>query len=550
MKRFVLFFIVSVCSFYSYAQKNYDFNIIHSQNQIYSDDKELNIQMFDIERIQEHNMLINPAYIKFKNDIYVNYNNDSLKFNNTIIVNHLFNKETSKYILQKGNREAVNSIIASGLTKFENKGIAYGFASYSNKTNKNIAYNYAINPDLYAPYYVADTMSKLDVENQIYNFELAYSFRIKDVFYGVSLNYKGISSRKIKDPRVADYYSKLNAKIGFAYHYENNLISFSIKPEIDRQTISASSFMQKQYRFFKFYGFGAWTNEINKGSYSYSRLMKNKSVAIDASYYKIKNNNHNWEYAANFAFKYRSVFYEEDSFRNLFSKNQRDIHSNINLKYKAPKNIYCLCLDVHQKKITGTENVYKRIKLSEDQNLYDYVRIASAKQYVNNYSSISVHNKLIHSFNDKNNVHLLFGLKFEKQKEEYRAPYKIISYSKFVQKYGLAWCYSYKKHSLDLNLLYLRFLSLDSKFDINTISENIIIDNVYLPFIINSSESKLMQFRINYIRQFLRKYKIGFRLNYTLNKSTKENYVNKYKYDDNYNKRKLKSLDFSVLYYF
>ena len=140
-----------------------------------------------------------------------------------------------------GNRTASLEAMAGSEAVIKGVGLLYGSATYQRSRQHGTYQNYAVRPADYAPYTIGDTVSTGSVQNERYVVQGGLSMGSGRFRYGVSGFYEGIAAAKEDQPRRSVYSYWFRLAFGAAFNTPRWVAALKVYPEINKQSISASS---------------------------------------------------------------------------------------------------------------------------------------------------------------------------------------------------------------------------------------------------------------------------------------------------------------------
>ncbi|MTG97609.1 hypothetical protein GJV76_05575 [Myroides sp. BIT-d1] len=499
----------------------------------------------------------NPAFrhyfTKHKNNTY---DFKDIEDKNIVSVNSLGVKTKGDYLFYQGDQAQKNAVFASGTMDFEKEGTLYGSGGYSLEDKKNTLLNYVVNPEYYYPYLVSDTLSKSDQKYEVYNVQGGYSFEHKEMYYGIGLSYQGIAMSKLTDPRLSVYDSWFKVDLGVARSFNNHLISFKINYLINRQNISASSTLFRAPSVLQFNGLGMWKNTEVKATQGYERMLDIKGYGFDIAYKKLRENSKALGYTLALAYQNKIMNTEDNSqlgFESNSKLNLFELSSHVFTplvwveKDFSGFNMSFLFSGVNQVK-KGKEYIYKSEKISNTQNLYNYVKVASNAFY-HQYSFENTFSlKMTVPFRSTQSYHFLAGVTHSLYKEEYLYSNRVIKNDIIRPFMELGYMGIYKKNTIEFSFLYKYNKALKNLYSTGNLLNNISINQSYIPYLIRSESGYELQTQVFYGYNISMGQSIGI--------SARLAYLHRNNYDDtlgNYSKMAPRSqtmLDFKLFYIF
>lgn len=529
MKKYSIILLLLFVSIVCDAQSDLSFHLnkYDRKENTYDD---ITPQIFDIENAPIYTLKRNPSFVH----LYYNKADSALKdysmkrmdTKNILKALLLYNKTDGDYNFNDGNKSLKGELLASGEIVFQGYGTLYGSASYSSERKENIQLNYATNMMDYYPYIVSDTIGCGKVTFERYEIDGGFGFQHKGFYYGIGGSYKGVSSYKLTDPRLSVYTYWFRFDIGVTKIVKNNLFSLKVYPEFNKQNISVSNYKQQTAKFFQFYGFGAWNKNESKGGYNYGRMMSITGYGIDFAYKKLTANKNSLGYSVNIVYNYRKMDTEEDSFKKLFSSYTHHFKPEITLSKKYNNFHFHLLITGDNNMRDGSEHVYENKKISEEQNLYKPVKVASNDMYNMNSFSNSLLFKTIYNHSLKQSYHLLGGINYSHYEEKYVMPVKRITNQSITPIIGIGYNRVNDKSSIETNLRFSTKIATDNVFNLPQLEEKTSILQAYIPYLIRGEESYTLLAEFAYSYAINHKSSIGGCLSIDYKKRTNAPYIN------------------------
>lgn len=520
MIKKIYVYILLITSFLVNSQTNFDFHL----NKFNLGEDRYNT-LFDIENIPLYTFQKNPAFIHW---YYSSYTNKHIKPQTVITGNSTYNNVKGDYIPYEGNHQFEWKMLAGGEKVIKKIGTLYGFASYATEQKREVYLNYAVNPQYYYPYLVSDTLNTGKVKYEKYAVSGGFSFQYKNIYYGVSTSYKGVAASKLTDPRLSIYNSWFTLNFGMAFIKKNKLYSLTLCPELNRQNISASTYLQRTTKYFQFYGFGAWNRKESKADYSYAGLYSIKGIGADLAIKNISTKKQS--YTLNIAYNYRKMNTEtadsgRNTYKNLFSSTTHSLSPKIALSTKHNNFRYYLVLTGNNKFRNGIEYVYENVKVSSSQDLYSYTKVASKKMYYQYSLSNRLQLKAIYRLSKMFSFHFLTGIGYNYYKEHYEFPDKNIINQSLSPIFGIGYKGIFNKSGLNANLRFLLQRAIKNNFKTPQSGENVVVNQVYTPYLIKGEDDHIILSDLIYTYFLNKKQVIGSKLSLAYLERTNAPYI-------------------------
>lgn len=373
-------------------------------------------------------------------------------FSSVIEVIYADHHNHGDYLHYLGNHTTDMGILAGGEMNVKNIGTLYGHAYYGRETLRGMYQNYAVRPDDYAPYFVSDSLNIGNITNEHYLIEGGLSMSHKNWCYGVSFFYEGINGAKTTQVRREVYSYWFRLAFSAAYLMPKWVLSAKVWPEINKQSISASSSV-KTFRCMQFYGFGQWNRKESLTAYGYSRDNKILGAGAELLLTSAPSPAQKWNFTASVAYNYRSLQTEESSFKNLYHASTHHLNHSLILSGQLRHNLSLyLELTGEGSMRSGSENVYERQRQDQEQSLYDYVKVGTNNLYTlsefhETFLAKGIWNTTsVHSFN------LFTGVGTYWRKERYQMPQISVENRVFTPQAGIGYTLNTSKSLLDLEI--------------------------------------------------------------------------------------------------
>lgn len=474
---------------------------------------------FDIENIPLYTLRRNPAFFHLyygnSDSLPNNYSLRKMKCRNIIASNMIYEKSDGDYNFYEGNKRFGGAIFAGGEKVIKGMGTLSGSASYSSERREDVYLNYATNPQDYSPYLISDTLGAGNIDYEKYTINVNFSFRHKDIYYGVGGSYEGTASSKFTDPRLSNYTSWLRLNLGMAVIRKNKLISLKLYPEFNRQNISAINYLRQSAVYFHFYGFGVWKNDEIMSGNRYESLLTIKGLGTDFTIKKLSDTENDIDYTFNIVYDYRKMETEtidadlgKTTYKNLFSTGTHHIKSEITLSKKHKDFLFYAVLTGNNNIKDGTEHIYDNVKVSNEQGLYAEKKVASNKMYHQYLFSNLVLLKAIYYLAPSHSFHFLGGINHSYYKETYVFPSKKISNISITPSFGIGYKGAFSKSNFDINLRVKSRRALNNSFDFPLI-DKVVFQQAYIPYLIRGEDNKSFSSEMVYSYSINKKNTIG-----------------------------------------
>ncbi|MCA4806969.1 DUF6850 family outer membrane beta-barrel protein [Myroides odoratimimus] len=501
----------------------------------------------------------NPSFRHyFTRERKKSYDFKALSDKNLVMASVTNTKNKGDYVFYRGDEYSSRSVLASGTMDFEKEGTLYGSASYSTDKKNNTLLNYAVNPEHYYPYLVADTLGRGDQKYEVYNVQGGYGFAVKNTYYGIGFNYQGTAMSKLTDPRLSVYDSWFKIDLGVTRAFAKHLLALKASYQINKQDISAISTLYRAPSVLQFSGLGAWRNAEVTATQGYERMLDIKGFAFEFTYKKLRPEKSDFGYSFSLGYSRNTMNtednsqlgFESNSKLNLFTLDSHTISPLIIAEKEFSSFGLAFVLSGVNQIKKGKDHIYKSEKVSNEQNLYNYIKVASNAFYTeydfNNTASV----KATIPLRDHQRFHILTGTRHEFYKQEYVYPQQQIKSQNLSPFVSLGYSKEGRSNNLGVSMLYAYRKSLDNTYNVSRALNSISIDQSYIPFLIRSGSGFNLESQLFYSYNLAKGQRIGLRANL--------GYFHANKYADIFplisnreiKSRKELSLDFKLFYMF
>lgn len=477
---------------------------------------------------------------------------------NVVKANVTNTRNTGDYVFHQGDKRAHRSVVASGTMDFEKEGTLYGAASYSNQKKRNTLLNYAVNPEFYYPYLVADTLGRGDQKYEVYHVQGGYGFAPKNTYYGVGFNYQGIAMSKLTDPRLSVYDSWFKVDLTVARTFNKHLVALKAYYQINKQNISASSTLYRAPSVLQFSGLGAWRNTEVTPTQGYERLLDSKGYGVEFTYKKLRQAQSDWGYSFSLGYSNSTMEtednsqlgFESNSKLNLFSLDSRVFTPLLSVgKEFSDFGLTLVLSGVNQVK-KGREHIYKSEKVSNEQNLYNYVKVASNAFYTEYNFKNTALIKVDIPVKERQFYHVLTGAAHEFFKQEYIYPEQEIQSQTLSPFLSVGYSMEGKISSVGASISYTQKKALDSAYQVAKELNHISIDQSYIPFLIRSGSGYKIGTELFYSYHLTKGQSVGVSANLEYFHGDAYRQANSLVSNRHFDGKKELNLDFKIYYTF
>lgn len=522
MKKSGIIFTLYLVSLICYSQDDVRFYLHQIDENTLSFESPFCMKFFDIENFSQYTLRKNPAFVHFQNKREDSISDlPTIRYKRILAGSFFSCNVNGEYLFHQGKRLAEASLFAAGEQSIANLGTFLGSVSYVSKRHTHALLNYATNPEDYFPYIVSDTLGQGTVSFEDYAIKGGFGFTHKNTHYGIGASYNGVISARLTDPRFSTYTSWLRFDMGIVSRWQHNVYSLRLFPEFNRQNISVKDFRGLGTKYFQFYGFGAWNRKESSAGYNYQRLMTLKGVGLDFAYKRLPVNKKSPDFTVRFLYNFREMNTHEGTNKNLFSTNTHRFKSDVSFA-KNRQNLTFYVLFVGDNRIrSGTEYIYENRKVEEENNLYDYVKVASSKMYHQKIYSNTIFLKTVYNISKQQSVHFQGGLNYYHYQERYVLPKKKNKNRTITPIAGIGYRGVFRKNQLTCTLSYLHTKSLENVFKIPDVRSKIVLQQAYIPSLINGAENNALLSELIYAYSLKNKRAIGIQCAFYYKKRTK-----------------------------
>lgn len=387
-----------------------------------------------------------------------------------------------------GNRTTSIGATAGSEAFIKGVGLLYGSATYQRARQHATLQNYAVRPADYAPYTVGDTVSMGSVQNERYVVNGGLSMGSGRFRYGVSGFYEGIAAAKEDQPRRSVYSYWFRLSFGAALNTPRWVVALKVYPEINKQSISASSTVTT-YKYLAFYGFGQWNRKESSAGYSYRRQMQTLGIGGDAVLRMRAVAPDDWDITANAGYSYRRMQTEESSFKNLYlTSTNRVTHNIVASRHLGSMQLH-LRLSGEAAWRNGDENIYENRKQDASQSLYDYVRVGTNKLYSSSDITESLAARLVVATGRGSHATLNIGAAYDRHREQYDMPYMVVASTGVTPSVALGYCASLGRNRLDWDATFSMRKAIDNEYAVTQTPSATEHVQAYIPYLIRGEEN-------------------------------------------------------------
>lgn len=429
------------------------------------------------------------------------------KADNRIELSLLTETTDGDYIYYHGKTHQSGTIRALGQKHYEHIGTVYGEAMYGRSVRTRVNYNYAINPEIYSPYLSCDTLGNAPYHYEHYLIKGGYGFRIRQTFLGLEGSYEGCVAARTREPKASAYDSWIRFKASIARQWRHTLYSLQVSPEINNQHITVGSYRNLPVKFFQFYGFGNWNRKESKAGYTMGRKLSVNGIGTEFSIHHTASATTMLALSA--GYRFRRMKTEEDSYKNLFTKNSQSVYLKTSVHGKQKGFEYDIRLLNILNLQNGIENVYENLVVSEEHNLYNYQKIGENRLYSSRTSLHRLQTCLRILFY-KGFLHVSPQLTCDSYLESYQSPHRLISNLSLSPQIGFGGGYISSRHAFECTLSVAGKLPVHNTFDLpETTSSSFFREQVLIPYEIRKEKNFSSQFETTYQYRLDNTHQIG-----------------------------------------
>ena len=327
------------------------------------------------------------------------------------------------YLHYEGHHTTLAEVMAGGELRISRVGTLYGRMIYSRQRRRDVFLNYADRPLDYMPYLVADTVEDGRLLRERYLVEGGLSFRLGTMRYGVSGFYEGTATAQETQPRRSVYNYWFRIGLSAAKVMPRWLLSIQVTPEINKQSISASSALNA-YTYAQFYGMGQFNRKESMAGFGYSRHQDILGIGGDAVWSLLPATPRQWRLTAAVSFRYRHMETEEGNYKNLFAANTSRLSHRLTASHAIGSHAdFYLTLDGYMQWRKGEERVYEQQLMNKEQNLYDYTQVGTTALYKRNTFGEALRAKGVWHALPNADFSLTAGLSIDGSDEQYLSPW-------------------------------------------------------------------------------------------------------------------------------
>lgn len=499
-------------------------------------------EAYDIENAAAYAMYAHPSLVGLLSD--------STRGHKALVMAGYSNEIShGDYLHYRGNHTTDASVLAGGEVEVKGVGTLYGHAYYGRERQRSLYQNYAIRPEDYMPYFVSDSVSVGDIDNEHYLVEGGLSMSCRNWRYGIGGFYEGIAGAKDTQPKRSVYSYWFRLVLGAAKITPGWIMAVKAWPEINKQSISASS-SANSYRFMQFYGFGQWNRKESTTGYGYGRDSKILGAGGEVLFCSNPAANRAWNVSLGFAYNYRWMQTEETTFKNLYSTKTHHLSHSMAISGRpwSSVGLYVL-LSGEENFRSGGENVYERQKQDAEQSLYDYVKVGINQLYNSSGFSETLLVKAVWSAMPRHFFSMSAGVGTDWYREEYDMPEITVENHTVTPQAGIGYKFDGNKDHVDFEVMASLRTGISNKYAlVSQKPTQFETAQAYIPYLLRGEDRWQLHSSLVYTRD-AGPGAIGARINAGYSRRTGAPYVSGWETPYG-QKRSSKSFDISVFYMF
>lgn len=413
------------------------------------------------------------------------------------------------YLYYDGKRKNEYSVHASGEHLYTKIGTVYGEAGYTRGKKKGIAFNYAVNPEVYYPYLVGDSLGRGNYDFERYDIMGGYGFRLGNTFVGLEGTYTGTVAAKKMSPKISAFDSWIHLNFGVAQKVRNTVYALRVYPEFNKQSIKAGDYKKLPVKYFQYYGFGNWNQKESTAGYSMGKQLSVLGTGTELAIHSLSGNK---KKAGSLVAGYRflKMKSEETSFKNLFERRAHQFYLTGVYNWKHRFTEYEWIVESRNKQVNGTENIYENREVSQENNLYDYYKVGENNLYGSFMSFNRTALKFIFNLASGGYFSLVPELALDYRKETYDVPSQKISHLALLPKLGVGYGQKWKRNDLSCGIHAQYRASLSDDFVVFKSDKNNQFDTlVRIPYEVFGESHIVLGAQISYLYQLRNRHYIG-----------------------------------------
>lgn len=403
----------------------------------------------------------------------IKYNPSSRSYSNRLSANKLHasyeNLNGNEGLQQTGKKSQIYQVNADGFLR-KNNHTMWGYATYKNGNKDNIQWNETSDFELVYPYVMADTVGGNKLKFEEYSFMGGYSQGLKNISWGLQLQYRALMEYREQDPRPDNIVSDLEITSGVNYKL-SNLYAFGLgllyqKYKQQNDLVFYSTLGAP--RIYHYTGLGT-TSYMFSGNNS-KTLLDGHSIGFNLQLLPISNN------GISTSLNYRSFTFEKliPDFQYLpISKLKENTYQTIISYKKEIKSIsFGIKLNTEYKNRIGTEYKFHSPQFG------NYEKISEDEMFFNK----SISSRLILLYENKLNKALTWNIQpnisIFNMDQKYKSPIRKMKISSLTPglNFGISKIADLSRFSINGILAYT--MNIYSEFQFNEAAESNYIYNI------------------------------------------------------------------------
>ena len=506
MKRITILLFLIACTGAMQAQQSYTYELDKYATQESSFDDCRPDQRTDLENTFVYQVRHHAALFDWLvNDTTSTYAYLKRRELGVVSLGMKMRRHQGDYLFYDGRNRIAGELLAGSHFSLKGNGTLFGMASYQQRNTDDIWLNYATHPEDYAPYFVGDSLTTGDTHQEIYTVKGGYSRQLGSYHLGVDALYEGIAEHRSTNPRYANYSYWLRLAFNSAWTKGRNLISVRAYPELNRQSISASTFLNST-KYFQFYGFGQWNRRETTGSGAYARNQQIWGGGAELLYVY----SGAWKWSAQLVYNYRKITTEEHNFKNLFEAPTHTWRGQVSAIRPIGPHAFYMQLSAFAQRSQGKENVYENQIQDEEQKLFDYILVGHNSFYHRRHTGIDWRGKMRWDAGNHHSLHLMAGVGYTNRDERYDMPYIHTNSQNLLPTVSVGYHKHHPRYTLECNTSAQFQCNVDNTFRYDTFQDNIFTQAIAVtPHHLQSANSQALQADVFYAHSIGKRYSLG-----------------------------------------
>ena len=419
--------------------------------------------------------------------------------------------KSGQYDITQGRRLWNGRVLAGGEYTRKNQGTLWGMASYEMRHVYGVSMNYATHAEDYSPYFVGDTLGTYTLRQEVYTLRGGISFPLQGWNYGVDALYEGIAQSKTTDPRHSNYSYWARLALSAARSWRGNTLSLRAYPEINHQSISASS-VNEALRFFQVYGFGHWNHRETAPALSYSRTGKITGGGIEVLGHHASNGARDWELMARLTYNYRKMSTEESSFKELFASTTHHFTQQITARKDWARQALVIQASAVENIRKGKENVYQSQLQDSTQYLYDYVLVGNNQLYTHNRYAFDLRTEYLFRTSLSDAWFVNGNISYLYDEEKYKSPEEKISVDNILTSLGGGYRHEGRNNTVEAHVKATLRMTQNGEYTRTGAMDYLTHQLAFVPYQLMDDNYQQIQATLSYSRKVDAKHSLGISL--------------------------------------